>query len=150
MLIRFWKSTMFSKICTLSFCLGKNWDFSFQNAATRSQTALPKLLIDIWVICPFQKRMLILWRWLSSRQTIYLSHISLWYVWSTSRNHTLWKMSVYQKGCRRYWNINQYMPWNPNWRFADETDVSETCAPSRGSETEGWSHISWNWPSWVS
>jgi hypothetical protein len=51
------------------------------------------------------------------------------------------------RGC---WNIIRYMPENYNWRIANETCVSEICAPSPDGRAEGWSHVGLHWPPWAS
>jgi len=49
---------------------------------------------------------------------------------------------VYQRGCRGCWNSIRYVPENSNRGIANETCVSEICAPSPEGRAQGRSHVS--------
>jgi len=77
---------------------GENWCWNVQSAANSFQGVLPKLIEDIWVVFPFQKWMLILWRWPPPRQAVHLPHRGDCGTCVT--NHSRWPTSDYQRGCR--------------------------------------------------
>ena len=103
---------------------------------------------DIWVVFPFPKWTPIFRRRPSSRQAIHLPHRGD--RGKCARNYSRWLTSDNQRGCRGCWNIIRNMPENSDWRFVNETCVSQICAPSPDCGADGWSRVNLHWPPWAS
>jgi hypothetical protein len=67
------------------------------NAASSFRRVLPNLIRDIWVVFPFQKWTLILWRRPLPRQAVHLPHCG---DRGTCARHLRWPTTDYQRGCR--------------------------------------------------
>ena len=123
----------------------ENRCWNVRNVASSFRRVLPKSIKDIWVVFPFPKWTLILWRRPSSRQAVHLPHRGD--RGTCARNYSQWPTSDNQRGC---WNSIRNMPENSDWRFANEMCVSEICAPSPEGGAEGRSRVNLHWPPWAS